>query len=620
MARLLVLGLLASLFAPITSQAGPISDSGKVVAVTVFQGQALVTRELSLPAGEGLLEVIVTDLPEQLLPGSLYAEPGEGVEVRSVRARVRPTDESPREEIKQLQQKLQELQRGERALSREMQLLKQRSDYLSNLEGFTSGTAKEELKHGVLNAETLTELTGLIFEQRAEVADRELEVTVELEDLRSQRSLVQRELQALTAGKQRSQREAVVFLSKGGEASAVRLKYLVSGASWSPSYNVRASEGGEEITVEYNASVTQMSGEDWSDVAMTLSTATPSLVATAPKLSPLTIRLAAARQSARKSKIALSNEQRALALNRGNSISSSSGSVTGNMATVTDGLDMPFRQGSFPLEESAFGGGVGGGGFGAVYANQPAGVASTDDALNRLACEIQILDLVSGTKEAKKPGKLTPSRTEGMSVVYRLANKTSLPSRSDKQLIQIAAMPLEADFYRLATPVLTSYVYQEAKLTNTTEFVLLAGPSATFLGERFVGRGSVPTVAIGESFTVGLGIDESLRTSRELVDKSDRIQGGNRVARFDYRLSVENFGSEAVAVRVMDRLPKADGDAIKVSLVESDPEEANADGGEGLLRWDIEVPVAAIGDDSEAVTYTMTIEHDKNLNITGGLE
>jgi hypothetical protein len=42
----------------------------------------------------------------------------------------------------------------------------------------------------------------------------------------------------------------------------------------------------EPVPVEYNASIEQMSGEDWSDVRMTLSTATPSLVARAPELHP----------------------------------------------------------------------------------------------------------------------------------------------------------------------------------------------------------------------------------------------------------------------------------------------------------------------------------------------
>lgn len=603
--------VMAALMAAPAVAEDAVRDAGRVVAVTVFQGQALVTREVALPAGEGLVEVIVTDLPERLLPGSLYAEPGEGVEVRSVRARVRPTDEAPREEIKELEAQILELARVQRALTREQQLLKQRTNYLNNLESFTTGGAKQELEHGVLNAETLSELTQLVFSRRSEVADRELDVAVELEDVKKRQSLLQRELQTLTAGRQRSRREAVVFLSKGADEAAVRLNYLVAGATWSPSYNLRASEENDDITVEYNASVTQMSGEDWTDVAMTLSTATPSLVAAAPKLEPLAIRLTApkpASSSGRQSKMDLSRRQRQLASNRGNFGANSSLEVAQDL----------FASGEESAPRGGFGGGGGafggGGGFGAYYSEKGKELDGGDSGLNRIADQLQILDFVSRGKLSKESKGAKPAETEGMSVVFRLPNATSLPSRSDKQLIQIAALPLKAERYRVATPVLTGYVYREAKLTNDSAFVLLAGPAATFLGDRFVGRGSAPTVAIGESFTVGLGIDESLRASRELVDKSDRIQGGNRIASFDYELVVENFAGEAAAVRVLDRLPKSAGEAIKVSLVESKPEPAESDDAEeGLLRWDLEAPAAG----EAKVAYTMSIEHDKNLTIAG---
>lgn len=618
MIRLTTIAMLISLFAPVVS-AESITAPGKVVAVTVYQGQALVTRELELPETEGLVEIVVTELPERLQAGSLYAEPGEDVEVRSVRARVRPSDKAPSEEVNELEQQATEVRHRLESIAREKQLLKQRSEYLNQLETFGSSTAKMELQKGVLNADTLREMTELIFEERTNVTDREGDLAIEEEEAKEELNLIRQKLASFASGNRRAEREAVVFLSKEAGAAKVRLNYLVAGATWSPSYNIRAAEEGKQISVEYNASVTQTSG----DIAMTLSTATPSLVATAPKLDSLTIRLAAQQQtpsSGRKVKSQLSREQKSLAMNRGNMPASDGdpfgyGRASSDLSAETQSAPQPPAFGG-----EVGGGGYGGGGFGATYANDSQ-VADTDDSLNRLACEIQILDLASGSSASQQRDPPESPSTEGMSVVYRLPNKTSLPSRSDKQLIQIAALPLEAELYRIATPVLTNYVYQEAKLTNTTDLVFLSGPAATFLGDRFVGRGTVPTVAIGESFEVGLGIDESLRASRELVDKTDRIQGGNRIATFDYRLGIENFGSEAVEVRVMDRLPKSAGDAIKVSLVESKPEATKRDANDdGLIRWDLDVPTAAIGKESAAVTYKMTIEHDKNLTIVGDVK
>src|SRR5262249_49945574 len=73
----------------------------------------------------------------------------------------------------------------------------------------------------------------------------------------------------------------------------LRLRYLVNNASWAPSYNVRADAKGQKINVEYQASIMQMSGEDWPEVQMTLSTATPNLVAKAPMMTELAVALSA---------------------------------------------------------------------------------------------------------------------------------------------------------------------------------------------------------------------------------------------------------------------------------------------------------------------------------------
>jgi hypothetical protein len=50
--------------------AEPIVVEGRVAAVTIYQGQALVTRELEVPRAQVLLEVVVTDLPEYVLPAA----------------------------------------------------------------------------------------------------------------------------------------------------------------------------------------------------------------------------------------------------------------------------------------------------------------------------------------------------------------------------------------------------------------------------------------------------------------------------------------------------------------------------------------------------------------------
>ena len=66
---------------------------GKATHVTLFRGQAQVTRTIPIEGNAGSLEVVIGNLPEQVVPDSLFAEGGDAVEIRAVRFRTRAVGE-----------------------------------------------------------------------------------------------------------------------------------------------------------------------------------------------------------------------------------------------------------------------------------------------------------------------------------------------------------------------------------------------------------------------------------------------------------------------------------------------------------------------------------------------
>lgn len=590
-------GLLALLAgaAPRPALAGEmVETTGTVSEVTVYRGQALVTREVKVPATSGIVELIITDLPERIVPTSIFAETrGGGVEVRSVRYRVRPVMEDVNTQVRALDAKIRELDDKLAASKRRGELLTEHRAYLVKLEGFVAPTATVELAKGVLNADTLKTLTELLRTQRAAGAEEELKLSLEQRGLSEQRELLQRERAQITGGSSRSVREAVVLVNLAGAPKnpSLAVRYLVDQAGWSPSYTIRADANRDHVQVEYYAAIQQMSGEDWGDVAMTLSTATPSLVSRAPELKPMTVALTGVEAQAQSSgKISYAEQKDDFTQKR---------RQVGQMRNA--GVNAP----------SSKLGAVGGQRFDEV-----------DQSLNMLANDEQLLDLLAREKVVRTAGA-EPDKDGNLSVTYALTSRTSLPSRADRQQVQIAALSMPAEFYKVATPVLTEFVYDEAAAANTSSLVLLSGPAATYVEGRFVGSGEVPTVSTGEKFIVGLGIDSSLRASRELVEKSESIQGGNRVVDLVYRLGIENFGESAAKVRLLDRLPKAKESEVKLTLVEpgqplsTEPGEVQNQKKNGVLRWDISAPGKAMGEKAWALEYKFRLEHDKQMTLAG---
>jgi uncharacterized protein (TIGR02231 family) len=239
---------------------------------------------------------------------------------------------------------------------------------------------------------------------------------------------------------------------------------------------------------------------------------------------------------------------------------------------------------------------------------------------------MQVLDLVAGARDDRsggaRGGEAKDARREGLSITYALRDRTQLPSRADRQLVQIAAMPMKAMFAKVATPVLTSFVYDEAKMTNDSQLVLLAGPLTAYNAGAFVGSSDLPTVLVGESFVVGLGIDSSLRATRELVSRTEEIQGGNRVVAITYRLGIENFAAGPAMVRVFDRLPMSADDQVRVTLasgpdLSADAEYVKTQRKENILRYDVQVAPASSGSTAAEVLYTFRMEYDKQMNLVG---
>jgi hypothetical protein len=602
MSRSIPAAALACLFALLlwqqpTFAAAPVE--GRVSAVTLYRGQAQVTRTVPIEGGAGRLEVVVSKLPEQIVPNSLFAEGGDGVEIRAVRFRTRAVGEEPREEVRKLGDEIVATQQELDLTTKRQALLVKRTEYLAKLEGFVAPTAQSDLTKGVLDAEALERLTTFSFTQLETIAKEEVELAQQARTLNERLELLNRQRNEITAGASQTVREAVLFIQKQAETPVeIRLSYLVNQCGWSPSYVMRSAADRKEVQVEYSALIQQLSGEDWNDVELTLSTASPTLSAAGPGLAPLHVMLATGEQVA--------------ALQAANGPASGEPNlqlpILNASKSQVQGRISGLRTQRFEYSQA-----IG-------NADNFADVNRYSWSLNDVAGSYQLLEL--GCSMNVLQGE-SFNDGNGPSLSYSLGNGVSLASRTDQQMVRIMQTSVASQFYHTAAPVLTPHVYREAELKNTSEHDLLAGSMTAYLDGRFVGQGELPTVARGERFVVGFGADPQLRARRELVNRTESTQGGNRETRFEYRLVVENFGNEPTPVRIVDRLPHAEEGADirdtrgKTSdQLSEDSRYLREERPMGILRWDIEVAADAAGETARLLTYDYGVEYDRKFVVS----
>ena len=551
------------------------TTTGTISKVTVYRGQALVTRTVGIDLPPGASEFIVKDLPAMIVPESIYAQTSDDTKVLSVRYREKAVRENTREEVKQLDAQIEDVQHELKYAESEHKHLDLQWQMFEKLKDFTIAAAKSDLSRGLLTFEPVESLVEMIEKKGLEYYKQRMELEDKIAGLKKEQELLDRKRNELVAGQSRTEREAVLFISRtGGKKIAIQLSYLVGGANWQQQYNLRANPEKSNVLIEYNAVVNQTSGEDWDGVALSLSTAEPTMVAAPPILEPMLV--------------ALSNPALTQQVQQGGFV----------------GADQA-RQ----YQESR-------------KANIKKGIAANTE-LNELAISNQAFFFRAGQKELQEFQQQIAqiSRTEGISVTYELPGGLTLPSRSDQQLVSIASITAKADFTFIATPLLTDYVYLQADLLNNSDTVLLPGQASIFRDGEFVGKSRLPQVTIGERFTAGFGIDSQAHVVRELEDKKTRIQGGNRIDTYDYRIALSNYKNTPVELQLLDRLPYTDDASIKIELEKTEPELSagseylRAARKKGILRWDLKLAPNTVDQDSTVVKYSFTMEYDRNMQI-----
>jgi hypothetical protein len=563
--------------------------SSRIDKVVVYPNSALVTREVQVPAGNGLIELVVSPMPEQIVPSTMYSEAGNGLRVLTTRFSTRQVLEDVSEERRKLEAEKEKYQVIASTISSDMTNCQKNVELLNKLEAVAQQTGR--------TGDEVIAMAKYVMEQRIEKA-KEMVAIAEKKRLNDiQLQFIARKMGELGRGGGKVEREAVIVVDRSsGQGGTIRLNYLVGAVTWRPEYKVRAGKINEDVQLDYQANMMQHTGEDWTQVKMTLSTAQPMLNASPPELAmlqPILVTRGAP----------------------GGPPMPGTGPAPFAQASPNDVL----WQKATTLRDQA------GANFRSGKSKE---VMDANKFLNDASAYEQNLELMKSRDEIhaalKKKGQLAgPSGTDGPSVTYHLPNKLTVPSRGEEQVIEVVKLKLEPKYYYKTVPVLNTHVYRLADLVNKSEHILLPGEATMFQGTDFVGRMPMPLVAVGEEFTAGFGVDTQLQVQRQMIDQTRSTAGGNQVLKYDYRILVSSFKNHPVQLQVWDRLPKGETESVGVILIKTAPDlckdavylrESRPN---NLLRWDVEVPANVSGEKAFPITYEFRMELDRQMAITG---
>ena len=595
--RLLLIGFIATLMGPLFAETQ--TANGTISDVIVYRGRALVTRTIELQTAAGDIELLIENLPKCILPESLYAQAADGIQVLSVRYRVKEIEKDMRAEVRAIDEQIEVTEKDLYQTKRDNDLAHHTGQRFAKMWEFGFEGASVSLDRAAFSSETMKDFTSYLSEKGEFWHNRAVELEQKIKDLEKQLAKLNVEKAKLAKQHKRSIRQVLVYLHvpNGSKQKTIQLSYLVDGANWSPQYNLKSVPDKKNVHVEYNAVVHQSSGEDWTNAQLALSTAVPALIATPPALDSMEIGLMSA-EAKHRDKIIVSNE----------------------MQTQQQGMPGMAQQGDF----YAYGDQTEK--FGRLVQSRRSNISKgvkAQQELNTIAISNQMIEFEADKRllQQLKEKAVAIRRAEGVSVMYRLPGKLTLPSKSDQQLVTIAVIDCPAAFTFVAAPLLTDYVYLQGDLTNTSNTILLPGPADTFRNGEFVGKADMKLVTIGQTFTTGFGVDSQIQVTREFKDKKIETLWGNRVDDHQYRIKIDNYKDTAVALRLMDRLPWTENKELGIELtanfhpLSTDAEYVRTQKGKGILRWDMKLNPNTSGQKATVVNYSFSMKYDNDMAI-----
>lgn len=245
-------------------------------AVTVYAGAGKVTREISVQLPAGRHEVILPGLPRSVDPQFLRVGL-DGAQLGTTQFRrdavlPQPTGDSgaieaARDAIKAAERALEDLDDRIREAELAAVAANAKSGFLGELganEGLPTDVDSLRALAQMIGTETLTAAQDALAAERAarRLNDERPDLERDLKDARAA-------LAALTPPPEETSQLTIALQAAAAGEVTITLSYLVQ-ATWEPVYDVYLS--GDTLDLKRGAIVSQWSGENWQEVALTLST------------------------------------------------------------------------------------------------------------------------------------------------------------------------------------------------------------------------------------------------------------------------------------------------------------------------------------------------------------
>ena len=590
----LLLGLCIATAVPVLGQT---KVKTAVEKVTLFIDGAQVTRsrQVNIPAGRSV--IVFTGLSSYLDDRSMQIAARGNFTITAVNRRFNYTDSLERSNRqKTLEKRLDEV-------------LQQQKQQKALLEVINAENEMLKVNCSISNRNVATPLAAIkelneYYASRMQEIKRRIIRTEELIDTLNMREKQYfAELAQLNSRQKAPMSEVEVRIDAPAACKgSFTLTYYVQNAGWYPSYDIRSDGLSKPVEIAYKANVFQNTGEEWPDVALSLSSSNPTTGSIAPELqtwwldfgtTPPLYDLTPTNNTVTgtvygKNYRPLSDVIVKVA---GTTIGTSTDARGRFSITVPDDAkDLQFDFAGYQTLTKAIG-------------DSPLHVHMEEEESDlpelfissaKYTTTVAFTGFDETTDEAETSKAPQVERTQTLlGYEFTISQPYTIASDGKVLTVEIGRFNLPARYTYHATPKIDKDAFLVAETTDWEKLNLMEGEANIYFENTFVGKSILSPRETGDTLRFSMGRDRGIRIerTRENDYSKQRTLGSNRTQTVGWKFTLRNTRTEPVELVLTDQLPISRNNSITVT--EEKLDGGTIDHNSGIVTWHLDLKPGA---------------------------
>ncbi|MGB6268709.1 MAG: DUF4139 domain-containing protein, partial [Olleya sp.] len=200
-----------------------------------------------------------------------------------------------------------------------------------------------------------------------------------------------------------------------------------------------------------------------------------------------------------------------------------------------------------------------------------------------------------------------------LTVDFDILTKRSIASDGKENLVALQAFNLKTDYIYHTVPKLDRGAFLLAKITDWSQYNLVAGQANIFFEGAFVGTSHINPEVTAKELFISMGRDNSIVVERIPVKEytSSKFIGSNKKETFGYEIVIKNKKSTPIKIEILDQIPVSQNKEVQVTL--DDKGKAKYTENIGKLLWTLDLKPR----ETVIETFRYSVKYPKDESVYG---